>query len=151
MSTETQHCNTCKCAANDGHSGIGQPRRAEIRQKHNELKLFAYAMAGEIDKLQSLVRDGVNVNATSITCHSPVYGQFGKNTALMFAAVAGKRDAVTFLLKHGANPSTRNLAGETAHSIALLNNDQEMVRLLGHAMERRRSSNDDYWDEKHAA
>lgn len=151
MNMKTQRCNTCKCAANDSHSEVNQPKRTEIRQKNNELKLFAYAMAGEVDKLQSLVRDGVNINATSITCHSPVYGQFGKNTALMFAAVAGKKDAVAFLLNHGANPSTRNLAGETAHSIALLNNDQEMVRLLGYAMERRRSSNDDDWDEKHAA
>lgn len=151
MNTEIQHCETCKCAANDKPMGIGSPKRTEIRQKHNELKLFAYAMTGEIDKLKSLVHEGVNVNATSVTCNSPVYGQFGKNTALMFAAASGKKDAVTFLLKHGANPSTRNLAGETAHNIAVLNNDQEMVRLLGYAMERRRSSNDDNWDEKNAA
>lgn len=151
MNTANQHCNTCQCAANDDHAGAGAPKPSEIKQQHKELKLFAYAMSGEIGKLESLVQDGVNVNATSVTCNSPVYGKFGKNTALMFAAASGRKDAVAFLLKHGANPSIRNLAGETAHNIALLNNDQEMVRLLGYAMERRRSSNDDNWDEKNAA
>lgn len=151
MNTANQHCNTCQCAANDRQAGANVPKRSEIKQQHKELKLFAYAMNGEIDKLKTLVHDGVNVNATSVTCNSPVYGQFGKNTALMFAAAAGKKEAVVFLLEHGANPSTRNLAGETAHNIALLNNDQEMVRLLGYAMERRRSSNDDNWGEKNAA
>lgn len=151
MNQEIQHCDTCKCAANDVSGGFSQPIRSEIKQQHKELKLFAYAMSGEIEKLKSLVLEGVNVNATSVTCNSPLYGKFGKNTALMFATATGKKDVVVFLLKHGANPSTRNLAGETAHSIALLNKDQEMVRLLGYAMERRRSSNDDNWDEKSAA
>lgn len=147
MNTGIQHYS----AANDDSSGARLVKRAEIKQKHNELKLFAYAMSGETEKLKSLVLDGVNVNAISVACNSPAYGQFGKNTALMFAAASGKKDTVIFLLKQGANPSTRNLAGETAHNIALLNNDQEMVRLLEYAMERRRSSNDDFWDEKSAA
>lgn len=138
-------------AANDSSSKARLAKRSEIKQKHNELKLFAYAMSGETEKLKSLVLDGVNVNAISVACNSPAYGQFGKNTALMFAAASGKKDTVIFLLKQGANPSTRNLAGETAHNIALLNNDQEMVRLLEYAMERRRSSNDDNWDEKSVA
>lgn len=147
MNTGIQHYS----AANDDSSGARLAKRAEVRQKHNELKLFAYAMSGETEKLKSLVLDGVNVNAISVACNSPAYGQFGKNTALMFAAASGKKDTVIFLLKQGANPSTRNLAGETAHNIALLNNDQQMVRLLEYAMERRRSSNDDFWDEKSAA
>lgn len=148
MNTGIQHYS----AANDDSSGARLAKRAETKQKHNELKLFAYAMSGETEKLKSLVLDGgVNVNALSVASNSPAYGQFGKNTALMFAAASGKKDTVIFLLKQGANPSTRNLAGETAHNIALLNNDQEIVRLLEYAMERRRSSNDDFWDEKNSA
>lgn len=151
MITKPQHCNVCRFAANDERIGVVSPNRAEFKQKNKELKFFTYAMSGEIEKLESLLQEGVNVNATSVTSNSPVYGMFGKNTALMFAAAAGKKEVVNFLLKHGANPSTRNLSGETAHNIALLSNDQEMVRLLGYAMERRRACNDDCWDEKNAA
>lgn len=58
---------------------------------------------------------------------------------------------MTSLLRHGANPSIRNLAGETAYSVALMNNNRQMASLLEAAMERWRSSNDDNWDEKDAA
>ncbi len=154
MKTEIQmavNCAMCHCASNVECNGASLARSLEIQRNHIEMKLFAFAMTGEIKKLELLIMEGANVNAASVACNSPVYGKFGKNTALMFAAAAGKREAVTFLLRHGANPSIRNLAGETAYSIALMNNDRQMAGLLESAMERRRSSNDDNWDEKDVA
>lgn len=139
-------------AANNNFADGGMSRQRNTKPIHNELKLFAYAMSGEIEKLKSVITSGVNVNATSVICSSPVHGEFGKNTALMFAAAAGEKEAVAFLLKHGANPLARNLAGETAHCFALKNDDRETAMLLVQAMERRRSSNEDSdWNGKSAA
>lgn len=144
-------------AANNNFAdgGSGAPKPQNIKPAHNELKLFAYAMSGEIEKLKSVIISGVNINAASVISGCPVRGEFGKNTALMFAAAAGEKEAVAFLLKHGANPSIRNLTGETAHCFALQNNDCETAMLLVQAMERRRgySSNDDGddWNGRSAA
>jgi ankyrin repeat protein len=141
----------CQYAANQDRMGANTANRSKVKQQHKELRLFAYAMNGEIEKLKSLVLAGANVNATSMVCHSPIHGEFGRNTVLMFAASAGNRDAVAFLLKHGANPFACNLMGETAHSLALLNKDHEMVQILKSAINNRRSSNNEEWGEKGTA
>lgn len=133
-----------------GSSGVNV-RRAPVPEKktgkrgHLELKLFAYAMTGELQQVETLIAVGADVNALSVVSNSPVYGRLGQNTALMFATAAGKQAVVEFLLAHGADPSLRNLAGETALSMALLNDNPAIATLLQSAMKRWRSDNDEVW------
>lgn len=134
-----------------GSSGANA-RRAPVPGKntgkrgHLELKLFAYAMAGDLRQVETLIAAGADANALSAVSNSPVYGRLGHNTALMFATAAGKQDVVEFLLAHGADPSLRNLAGETALSMALLNDIPAIAVLLQSAMKRWRSANDEAWE-----
>lgn len=139
-------CMFCGSSAARADKPRGAAKRPEKRQ-HHELKLLAYAMAGDLAQVKALIEAGVSVNALSVVSNSPVYGRLGRNTALMFATAAGKQAVVEFLLTRGADPSLRNLSGETALSIALLNNHREIAVSLENAMKRWRSANDELWED----
>lgn len=134
-------------------SSVGDVRKAPVPEKktgkrgHLELKLFAYAMTGDLKQVETLIAAGVDVNALSAVSNSPVYGRLGQNTALMFATAAGKQAVVELLLANGTDPSLRNLAGETALSMALLNDNPAIAVLLQSAMKRWRSANDGVWED----
>jgi len=51
-------------------------------------------------------------------------------TALMFAAAEGQREVVQALLKAGANPSLRDIDGDTAANFARNNHHADVVKLL---------------------
>lgn len=145
-SNQARPCILCGSAAGNSRRTPLPERKAEKRG-HRELKLFAYAMSGDLAQVEALVAAGVDVNALSTISDSPVYGRLGQNTALMFATAAGKQEVVEFLLAHGADPSLRNLAGETALSMALLNDHPAIAVLLQSAMKRWRSANDEVWED----
>ncbi|MBS4095493.1 MAG: ankyrin repeat domain-containing protein [Sulfuricella sp.] len=119
----------CELQTAGDHSEHPPPTRIG-EKSHDELKLFACAMSGDLESVKELVGSGVDVNALSAVSNSSICGRFGQNTALMFAVAARKNAVVAFLLKHGADPSICNLAGDTAHTIALRNNDHEIAGLF---------------------
>jgi len=143
-SNQARPCILCGSAAGNSRRAPLPERKAEKRG-HRELKLFAYAMTGDLQQVETLIAAGADVNALSVVSNSPVYGRLGHNTALMFATAAGKQAMVEFLLAHGADPSLRNLAGETALSMALQNDNPAIATLLQSAMKRWRSANDGVW------
>lgn len=149
--TSARVCVFCGSPSHGAHGVHPQKPKLSGKKAHYELKLFACAMSGDIEGVKKMVAAGVNVNALSVVSDSPVYGPLGHNTALMFAAAARKGEVAAFLLNRGADPSLRNLAGETAHAIALLNGDREMMALLQGAMKRWHSANDEYWGEDRVA
>lgn len=141
----------CVFCGSPSHGAHPQKPKLSGKKAHYELKMFACAMSGDIEGVKKMVAAGVDVNALSAVSDSPVYGPLGHNTALMFAVAARKGEVAAFLLSRGADPSLRNLAGETAHAIALLNGDREMMALLQGAMKRWHSANDEYWGEERVA
>ncbi len=68
----------------------------EAGNKNSE-ELVGKAMFGNIEKVQKLINDGF----------SPDSHDFGY-TALMAASHSGKKEVVSLLLKHGANPNINN-------------------------------------------
>ncbi|NIR60426.1 MAG: ankyrin repeat domain-containing protein [Gammaproteobacteria bacterium] len=70
--------------------------------------------------VQSLIRTGVNINATNIE----------GRTALMAAAEVGAEDIVQVLLESGADPAAQTYEGETAYDLAVRGGHHRVARLL---------------------
>lgn len=75
---------------------------------HGAAALFTAVLKGRIAVVQTLLKQGVNVNARTVTGKTP----------LMAAAYKGYGDIVQVLLDHGADPSIKGRNGETALAIA---------------------------------
>eukprot|EP00047_Mylnosiga_fluctuans_P016362 m.54067 g.54067 ORF g.54067 m.54067 type:complete len:470 (+) comp6555_c0_seq1:118-1527(+) len=83
--------------------------------------IMSAAYTGDLIRIEAAIRAGDDVNAI-------VPGN--KYTALMFAAIAGRHDAVLLLLRHGADRFLRNRLGRTAENMAQLAGQQHCVDLL---------------------
>jgi ankyrin repeat protein len=94
----------------EGYAGANQgPETAEARASHRRCAEIARillaaganatihlaAYAGDLEKVKSIVATGTDVNTRD---------KDGR-TALHWAAVAGRKDVVVFLMDHGANPN----------------------------------------------
>jgi hypothetical protein len=76
---------------------------------HGAAALFTAVLKGRISVVQTLLRQGVNVNTKTVSGKTP----------LMAAAYKGYTDIVQMLLEHGADAHVRDARGETALKIAL--------------------------------
>eukprot|EP00003_Mantamonas_plastica_P013207 TRINITY_DN2315_c0_g4_i3.p1 TRINITY_DN2315_c0_g4~~TRINITY_DN2315_c0_g4_i3.p1 ORF type:complete len:198 (+),score=59.32 TRINITY_DN2315_c0_g4_i3:189-782(+) len=75
------------------------PRAEKDRVVHHNTTSILWAAAeGDVDRLKSLIAKGVDVNASD----------YDMRTALHVAASEGRRNAVGYLLKQGANPLARD-------------------------------------------
>ncbi len=75
---------------------------------HGAAALFTAVLKGRITVVQTLLKQGVNVNARTVSGKTP----------LMAAAYKGYGDIVQLLLDHGADVSVRDARGDTALKIA---------------------------------
>ncbi len=82
--------------------------------------IFKAARDGDDDRVRSLIRQGVDINATDS------YGF----TPLMWAAYEGQTDTAEILLKAGAHLTMTNRDGDTALMIAADKGHLDMVKLL---------------------
>jgi len=98
--------------------GCGLPSASStVRFPPREPSLIAAASSGDIAKVESLLKDGADVNAL---------GKFG-GTALSFAVSGHHKDVAQLLLDHGANVNSTNTAGWSALFYA---SDEDMADLL---------------------
>jgi|GEM_PF-2427534 len=89
-------------------------------QDKNEAFMHA-AVEGDLKKVETLLNDGVDVNAE---------GKERKRTALMWAAQRGHLEVVVLLLKKGADINAKDENGETALLSASGRGGLEVVKLL---------------------
>ena len=78
------------------------------------------ASSGDLAELRRLVQEGASVNDRSSF----------NNTALLYAAMHGKRECVRFLIDSGANVNTANDSGYTPLICAAKIGDAETVAML---------------------
>lgn len=76
---------------------------------HGAAALFTAVLKGRIAVVQTLLKQGVNVNTRTVSGKTP----------LMAAAYRGYGDIVQLLLDHGADAQARDGRGDTALKIAL--------------------------------
>lgn len=76
---------------------------------HGAAALFTAVLKGRISVVQTLLKQGVNVNTRTVSGKTP----------LMAAAYKGYSDIVQLLLEHGADVQVRDSRGDTAFKIAL--------------------------------
>ncbi|MCX7920041.1 MAG: ankyrin repeat domain-containing protein [bacterium] len=76
---------------------------------------------GNLEIVKLLIQSGANVNSADT-----VFGY----TPLMLAAMLGKTDIVTLLLKSGANVTLKSKDGDTAVTLAAMNEYAELAQLL---------------------
>ncbi len=79
------------------------------------------ARTGNVRQVQELIRQGINVNRASF---------YGRETALITAARAGKFDVVKILLDAGADVQARDGLGRTALMAAAAKGRASIVKLL---------------------
>ena len=82
--------------------------------------LLAAAEAGQVDRIQELLREGANIESKD---------KYGR-TPLMVAAVAGQLPAVKLLLDKGSDVYARNIHGADAFEFAVSNGRAEIVGVL---------------------
>lgn len=104
-------------------SATPPPSPEEVARQEKWMKavsrgFLAYARAGDVQKVQMAIEEGVDLNVTD---------EEG-NTALMLAAGPGHDEVVELLLSSGADIEARNRAGETA--LMRANSDKVVRRLL---------------------
>jgi Ankyrin repeats (3 copies) len=75
---------------------------------HGAAALFTAVLKGRIAVVQTLLKQGVNVNTRTVSGKTP----------LMAAAYRGYNDIVQLLLEHGADAQVRDARGDTALKIA---------------------------------
>lgn len=106
-----------------GDSGVVKEASVDPVQAGDlEIQLIQGAKAGDLQKVQSLVKDGANVNGQDI----------GGFTALMSAVRQGHLKVAQFLLDKGSDPEIRGnyYWGETALMMAAQNSSPDLVDLL---------------------
>lgn len=91
------------------------------------------AAAGDIALMELALAHGADVNAVferTVESSDP-----SRHSALMWAALGGKEEAVTLLLERGADPAYTNSAGETARDWAERQRHAGVVAILDAAAE----------------
>jgi len=102
----------------------GPDRRGSEEKERGEGEdtIWGAAMRGDVDKIGGHLARGVAVDAPSDK----------RDTPLMLAALAGRREAVQLLLSKGADPNARNHENQTALINASFLGRIEIVKMLIH-------------------
>lgn len=100
---------------------LATSRDALKRDGQLDRALSVAALLGNTVILRALLDHGANINATTID---------NKQTALMYAASAGKRDALELLLSRGADTKLVNMEGSSASILALQRGFPDLAKLL---------------------
>lgn len=87
----------------------GLDKTGRTKSVHGAAALFTAVLKGRIAVVQTLLKQGVNVNTRTVSGKTP----------LMAAAYKGYSDIVQVLLDHGADAKVRDARGETALKLAL--------------------------------
>ncbi|HEX7044155.1 MAG TPA: ankyrin repeat domain-containing protein [Burkholderiales bacterium] len=87
---------------------IGLDKTGRSPSAHGAAALFNAVLKGRLAVVHTLLKQGVNVNARTVTGKTP----------LMAAAYKGYSDIVKLLLDNGAEPGARDKRGDTALKIA---------------------------------
>lgn len=90
---------------------------------HGSAALFNAILKGRLAAVQSLIKQGVNVNARTVSGKTP----------LMAAAYKGYSDIVQLLIDSGADARVRDSRGDTALKMADRNGFTRIVQQLQHA------------------
>lgn len=98
-----------------GLDKTGRPQSA-----HGAAALFTAILKGRIPVVQTLLKQGVNVNTRTITGKTP----------LMAAAYKGYGDIVQILLDHGADPAIKDGNGDTALGMATRGGFTRVAQML---------------------
>lgn len=85
--------------------------------------LFTAIRERNLRAVETLVRLGANI-------HALAYDEWGEVSVLMFAAEAGRKDVVDFLLEQGADLSRKDTRGRRASHRAAENGHPELARYL---------------------
>ena len=93
---------------------------SNITKKTSAQCLRDAASAGQLNELITLVREGVSVNSRDAS----------NNTALLYAALHGKRDCVHFLIENDADVNIANATGYTPLICASVIGDAASVKML---------------------
>jgi ankyrin repeat protein len=89
---------------------------------------IASAAYGDLEMMSLALENGAEVNAVftrQVEASDP-----DNNSALMWAALQGQKDSVTFLLKHGADPSYKNTGGKIAIDWAQSKNHSDISEII---------------------
>lgn len=83
---------------------------------HGMTRLMLASQEGDLAKIRSLLKDGANVNATSI---DPIHGARGGNrrTPLMYASERGHIHVVNELLSQGADPNMKSVGTKLDYNV----------------------------------
>lgn len=87
----------------------GLDKTGRTKSVHGAAALFTAVLKGRIAVVQTLLKQGVNVNTRTVSGKTP----------LMAAAYKGYSDIVQVLLDHGADAKVRDARGDTALRMAL--------------------------------
>lgn len=86
----------------------GLDKTGRSQSVHGAAALFTAVLKGRIAVVQTLLKQGVNVNTRTVSGKTP----------LMAASYKGYSDIVQLLLEHGADVQVRDARGDTALKIA---------------------------------
>lgn len=92
----------------------------EFSMTDKQITFISAAKAGDIEKVKTLLKDGININSTNN------YGE----TALIVAAQNGHTEIVKLLIEKGANTNILGNSFTTALMSASMNGHTEIVKLL---------------------
>jgi ankyrin repeat protein len=84
--------------------------------------LFAAAIAGDVARIKAALAHGADINA-----HNEQDSRF---TALMYAIMNGRQDAISVLLENGANSVTANSYNDTPLHFAARHSNLSVARIL---------------------
>ena len=98
----------------------GLDKSGRSQSAHGAAALFTAVLKGRIAVVQTLLRQGVNVNTRTVSGKTP----------LMAAAYRGYSDIVQVLLEHGAEVKVRDARGDTALRMAARGGYTRVVDVL---------------------
>jgi ankyrin repeat protein len=103
-------------------SAVGQETKNAISLSPDLVKqlYFDAAQEGRVDLLEASIKDGMNIDLRDSLGFTP----------LILATYNGQLAAVNFLIDHDSDPTLKDLAGNTAGSLARQQDNARMTALI---------------------